>query len=287
MATVSVLGAGRMGHAIARALVGAGHEVWVWNRTPEKLASLVQLGACAAANVRDAVERSDASVVMVRDYRASDELLREREVEAALRGKTLVELTSGTPADARGRAAWAAANGIAYVDGVVLVTPDLVGTPRCTVLASGSAQRVDAIPWLALGGRVIHVGEQLGQAAALDTALIATLWGAMFSALWGARICQVEGVPVAQYGALLRAMQQVSNDAVERMLDRIARDAHAADISTRAALDVHRVGVEHLRAACREAGISTELPDAFAGPLARAAAAGNGDAELSVLVRYL
>ena len=259
-----------MGTAITRALLAAGHDVHVWNRTPAKLAPLVAAGAHACATVADAVAASDAIVVMVRDYAASDALLRE------VRGKLVVELTSGTPAQARGRQAWVAANDITYIDGVVLVTPNLVGTERCVVLAAGAP----APAWLGLGGRVIHVGDSYGQAAALDLALIGTLWGAMFSTLWGARIVEAERVPLALYTQLSGALEPIIHQATRGLLARIAGDRSEPE---RASLEVHRVGIAHLREACDTRGISTALADAFAAPIARAA---HGD-DFADLIRYL
>src|SRR3954469_24629195 len=42
---VGVLGLGRMGSALAGALVGAGHDVVVWNRSPLKAKPLLDRGA--------------------------------------------------------------------------------------------------------------------------------------------------------------------------------------------------------------------------------------------------
>src|SRR3569833_3290239 len=126
---ISILGTGRMGTAITRALLAAGHDVHVWNRTPAKLAPLVAAGAHACATVADAVAASDAIVVMVRDYAASDALLRE------VRGKLVVELTSGTPAQARSQQTKNTTNNNTNNNNVVLVTPNLVGNERCVVLA--------------------------------------------------------------------------------------------------------------------------------------------------------
>ncbi|MGV7904205.1 NAD(P)-binding domain-containing protein, partial [Mycobacterium kansasii] len=44
-ATVTILGLGAMGRAIAAAFVDAGHRVTVWNRTPGKADRLVARGA--------------------------------------------------------------------------------------------------------------------------------------------------------------------------------------------------------------------------------------------------
>jgi len=51
-ASVSVLGTGRMGSALSRALLHAGHRTTAWNRTPEKAAPLATLGAQLAEGVR-------------------------------------------------------------------------------------------------------------------------------------------------------------------------------------------------------------------------------------------
>ena len=48
MRIVAVIGLGGMGARIARRLLDAGHEVIVWNRTPDKAKPLIELGAVAA-----------------------------------------------------------------------------------------------------------------------------------------------------------------------------------------------------------------------------------------------
>ena len=45
---VSVIGLGLMGSALAEALLNAGHEVTVWNRTPAKAEPLTSKGASVA-----------------------------------------------------------------------------------------------------------------------------------------------------------------------------------------------------------------------------------------------
>src|SRR5882672_6854844 len=60
------IGLGRMGAAKAANLVKAGHEVTVFNRSPEKLRPLVDLGARKAGTVADAC-RGDLVVTMLAD----------------------------------------------------------------------------------------------------------------------------------------------------------------------------------------------------------------------------
>ena len=100
---ISVLGMGRMGSALARALLKAGHPTTVWNRTPAKTAPLAAAGAEVAASVRNAVAASDIVIVNVSDYLATQSLLRDPDVTGTLKGKLIIELTSGTPDGAHSR----------------------------------------------------------------------------------------------------------------------------------------------------------------------------------------
>jgi 3-hydroxyisobutyrate dehydrogenase-like beta-hydroxyacid dehydrogenase len=54
-----------MGSRIARRLVGEGHEVVVWNRTPKQIA-----GAETAGSPAEAARRVEALIVMVSDPKA-------------------------------------------------------------------------------------------------------------------------------------------------------------------------------------------------------------------------
>ncbi|MFQ6331468.1 NAD(P)-binding domain-containing protein [Nocardia sp. CWNU-33] len=58
---VIVIGLGSMGSALAEAFVRAGHPTTVWNRSPEKAASLVARGATSGASAPcgGVVERVD------------------------------------------------------------------------------------------------------------------------------------------------------------------------------------------------------------------------------------
>jgi 3-hydroxyisobutyrate dehydrogenase-like beta-hydroxyacid dehydrogenase len=61
---VGFIGLGNMGSGMAANLLKAGHQVWVYNRTPGKTAGLVQLGAQAPTEIA-AVCRSDAVMTML------------------------------------------------------------------------------------------------------------------------------------------------------------------------------------------------------------------------------
>jgi 3-hydroxyisobutyrate dehydrogenase len=65
--TIAFLGAGQMGTPMASRLLQAGFNVRVWNRTPERVRGLVQLGASVAPSSADAANGSDLVITMLPD----------------------------------------------------------------------------------------------------------------------------------------------------------------------------------------------------------------------------
>ncbi|MFG1670218.1 NAD(P)-dependent oxidoreductase [Streptomyces sp. Y7] len=210
--TVTVLGLGPMGRALAGAFVDAGLRVTVWNRTPGRDGELVGRGATAAPSPAEAVAASALTIVCVVNYDASDAVLRQDAVAAALKGRTVVNLTADTPARARGTAEWAAAHGIRYLDGAIMTPATTIGTPEAVFLLSGP-EELYAVhrPVLdTLGGTHTHLGEDIGRAAAYDIALLDIFWTAMAGYAHALAVARAEGItarelaPFAQgIGAIL------------------------------------------------------------------------------------
>jgi 3-hydroxyisobutyrate dehydrogenase-like beta-hydroxyacid dehydrogenase len=70
---VGFIGLGRMGAGMAASLIGAGHEVTVYNRTPAKAEALAALGAKVAATIADAT-RGEAVMTMLANDQAVEEV---------------------------------------------------------------------------------------------------------------------------------------------------------------------------------------------------------------------
>ncbi|MEE6257749.1 NAD(P)-dependent oxidoreductase [Plantactinospora sonchi] len=139
---VTVLGLGRMGTALAGALLAAGHPTTVWNRDPARVAAPVARGAVAADTVGDAILASPLVLVTVTDYRAVHEVLGAS--AASLTGRTVVNLATGTPEEVRAVAERVAAAGADYLDGAMMALPQTVATPEAFFLYSGSRHAFDA-----------------------------------------------------------------------------------------------------------------------------------------------
>src|SRR5271154_5396319 len=76
---IGFVGAGLMGTPMVRRLLGAGFQVRVWNRTPEKLTDLIAAGANLALSAADAANNSDAVLLCVTDATAVDAVLFEEQ----------------------------------------------------------------------------------------------------------------------------------------------------------------------------------------------------------------
>ena len=150
--TVAFLGLGRMGVAMAAHVARSDHDLVVWNRTPGRAASLVALGARAAASVADAVTGADLVVLMLFGPDSVREVLPQVLVAAAP-GALVIDGTTIGPDAAREFAATCAAAGVRYLDAPVAGStgPATDGTLGVLVGAS-EADYAEALPLLSLWG---------------------------------------------------------------------------------------------------------------------------------------
>lgn len=280
---ICVLGTGRMGSSIARSFLRNGYTTRVWNRTAAKCEPLIAMGARSSTKLADVVAPSDIVVINVLDYAASATLLQQ--VDSRLAGKTVVQLTSGSPRLAREEAIRVEAAGARYLDGAIMATPDFIGRPEAALLYSGSRPAFDACEpvLLALGGQTGFVGDVAGQASALDTALLTQMWGALFGALQGMAVAQAEGLDIAMLRNQLLAFKPVVDAAVLDLVDRTASGRLAGDEQTLASLGAHHSAFQHLLEACAEQGLDANLPQAMDGFFRRALARNGADADFASL----
>ncbi|NUP12072.1 MAG: NAD(P)-dependent oxidoreductase [Polyangiaceae bacterium] len=282
MATISVLGAGLMGAALVRAFARGGHAISVWNRTPHKAKALEAEGVRMAPTLLDATD-ADLIVDIVSDYGVSGELLRDAKVARALRGKTVLELATGTPAEAARAAAWASEHGIRYLDGAILATPDAIGTPGCTILYSGPREIFDqhSATLSAIADSGMYVGPAIGHANVLDNAILAMLWGTVQGTLLGAAICEVESFPLASFRQALEGSWPVVLPLLLAALGRVADRRWAAAKDTQSTLGPCIASARHIAEITKQHGLDSTLPEAFLGIFQRAVDAGHRDDDVA------
>lgn len=162
MARVAMVGLGAMGQGMAGRLWGAGHELVVHNRTPEKAADLVAAGARWAGSPAEAARGAEAVLVMVADADASravwtgpDGVLAAEPAAGAL----AVECSTLSRDWVLELAELARARGMRYVDCPVTGLPDAAAAGRLTLLVGAAAADLGAAaPLLGCLGEVLRFG---------------------------------------------------------------------------------------------------------------------------------
>jgi 3-hydroxyisobutyrate dehydrogenase len=175
--TVSVLGTGIMGAAMARNLARAGHAVRAWNRTRAKAEPLTADGVTVTDTPADAVRDADVVLTMLYDGPAALEVMRE--AAPALRaGAAWVQSTTAGIEAIGDLAAFARAHDLVFFDAPVLGTRQPAEAGQLTVLAAGpSASRAAVAPVFdAVGARTVWTGEDGGAGSATRLKLVANSW---------------------------------------------------------------------------------------------------------------
>jgi 3-hydroxyisobutyrate dehydrogenase len=96
---IGVAGLGVMGAAVAARLMEVGHEVTVWNRTPEKTKPLADAGAKVAATPADLTSAVEAAITMLTDAAAIDAVYNGPKglLPGDAKGKLFIEMSTVPP----------------------------------------------------------------------------------------------------------------------------------------------------------------------------------------------
>jgi NAD(P)-dependent dehydrogenase (short-subunit alcohol dehydrogenase family) len=273
-----------MGSALAEALLTAGHRVTVWNRTPEKADPLVARGALRATSVREALEASPVTVSCVLDYPAQHALLHP--VADALRGRTLVSLTNGSPAQARETEVWAHALGADYLDGGIMAVPHQIATPEAFLFHSGSQDAFDRHrPVLEALGTPKYLGAEVGLASLYDLALLSAM-DMMFAGFFHAVAVATSDKDTTATGFTEHLVAWLTSmvGTLPEMAADIDADGPPAYEQT---LDLVVAAARNMRDAAREAGVDPSHFDRTVAALEQRIAAGETAYTASAAVEHL
>jgi 3-hydroxyisobutyrate dehydrogenase-like beta-hydroxyacid dehydrogenase len=281
--TVTVLGLGPMGRALASAFLNAGFTTTVWNRTPGRDQELAARGAVGVRSAEEAVAASDLTVVCVVNYDAADSVLRRPEVATALKGRTVVNLSADTPARARGTAAWAAEHGVRYLDGAIMTPAPTIGTPHAVLIHSGPQELYrEHKPVLdALGGTHTHLSEDIGRAAAYDIALLDIWWTAMTGYMHALAVARAEGIGAQELAPFAKGIGAILPPAFEEAAVEVDNGTYAARVNP---LTSAASTMAHIVHTSEAHGIDASVIRSAEGLARRAIGLGHGGDELTRLV---
>jgi len=198
MTTVAIVGTGRMGSAMARALTLAGHDVVVQNRSPERAATLAtEIGAQSMTTPAEAAAAADVTITMLADDAAVRTVFDGPDglVAGAHPGAVLVDMSTVLPDTIRSVAEAVRATGAGILDAPVSGSVGLAETGGLTVMVGGDAADLDrARPALeSLAKMIFHVGP-LGAGAVMKLAVNTVIFGLNGALAEGLVLAEAAGV---------------------------------------------------------------------------------------------
>jgi 3-hydroxyisobutyrate dehydrogenase len=285
MTRVAFIGLGRMGQGMAGRLLAAGHEVTVFNRSPDKAETLVRRGARPATSPRAAADGTEAVFVMVSDDDAS------RSVWTGADGVLAADLAPGAFAVECSTlsydwvlelASLAVDRGLRFLDSPVTGLPEAAAAGELTLLiGADDADLADAESLLRpLASNWLHFGP-VGAGTAYK--LIINLMGAVqiAGAAEGMALAERAGLDLDQVARAI-ASGQAASPQVVRNSRRMADGDHADNIVFSGRLR-HKDAVYGVRLA-RKLGLGAPFGETALVGLERLLDSGLGDQNESSIV---
>jgi 3-hydroxyisobutyrate dehydrogenase-like beta-hydroxyacid dehydrogenase len=142
---IGFIGLGHMGTAMAANLVRAGHYVTVFNRSPGRSSSLIELGAHEATSIAGACNAEAVITMLADDAAASDVALGDGGLIAHLpKGAIHLSMSTISVALSKRLAQAHAQAGQRYVAAPVFGRPDMAAAAKLFIVAAGDPATIDA-----------------------------------------------------------------------------------------------------------------------------------------------
>src|SRR5881392_119526 len=281
MAGVGVVGLGLLGSAVAGRLRAAGREVIGYDVVAERNRALEAIGGRAAASVAAVAEAADPICVVLPSLSAVEDVVHA--LAATARGRTVVQMSTISPALTERLARECAQRGVDFLDCPISGTSGMVARGDGIIFVGGEHAVYER--WRPLFEtilpRAVHVGAA-GQAMVLK--LVANLLVALHSAAAAEALAMVEraGLDAAQALELLEA-----SAATSRMLQVRGPLIVKRDFPAQMKLDLFMKDLHLIQDAARALETPVPLTDVAERLYAAAQAAGHGGEDLAVVVTAL
>jgi 3-hydroxyisobutyrate dehydrogenase-like beta-hydroxyacid dehydrogenase len=280
---IGVIGLGLMGTAISERLLEHGFDVLTWNRTKEKADPLLALGARWSDNPLADCDRIIISlytsdiVKSVLTQLLDDSVARRGSEE--VRGKILIDTTTGVPEQSAAMCAHLASLGIQYLDAPISGSSEQTRRGEATVMVGGEREAFEACNdlWPMLGANIYHVGAS-GSAAKMK--LVSNLVLGLNRAALAEALVFAQGIGVDPASALevLRGSM-----AYSRAMDVKGQKMLDEDFTVQARLSQHLKDVRLILAS----GVTLPLSETHRQLLEKAEAMGLGEADNCAIIKAI
>jgi len=281
---IGVIGAGLMGAAISRQLLKLGHPVTVWNRTVEKCEPLRAAGAAVVKNPRELVNASDLVIAII----SSTDDARQSLLHAGeqLRGRVVLNLIAGSPAQIRDLASFVISAGATFMSGTIQCYPSSIGQPESTIICGGNQGAWERFGEVVTGlaGSSYYTGSDCARPHIIDASVTGGfLFSAIAACLEAASYAKKEGLPIPEFRDLVRQYLAYLPNEIEKVLDAAETGNFA---TTDATLDTYLGALQLFQAAFENAGAPHLLLSANLERMKRAVRAGDGQRAFAALFRH-
>jgi 3-hydroxyisobutyrate dehydrogenase-like beta-hydroxyacid dehydrogenase len=279
---VGFCGLGLMGAPMAERLLRAGHEMAVWNRSPEKVEPLVSAGAEQAVSPADAAADRDAVITMLATPHAVEEVvLGDAGVASGIKpGATLIEMSTIGPKALR-RIADGLPDAVGLIDAPVLGSIPQATEGSLKVFVGSTDESFARVrDLLSVLGDPKHIGP-LGSGAATKLVVNSTL-GAIQLA-WGEAMALADALELDPSTTLDVLEGSPLGPTVQRKRGNFESGVFQPNFKLSLAVKDMRLVTEAARAAGLEFGGATAARMAFEA----AEKAGMGECDYSAVVAFL
>lgn len=187
MKRVGIIGLGDMGIPMAKNIIKSGFSLIGYDLRDERLKALEALGGKAASSPREVGQQADAVFIMVFNGKQVYEVVTAEDglLQSMKAGSTIIVSATIEPREVREVAKAAFAKGVNLIDTPVSGGKAGAEAGTLTMMAAAPKEVFDANQDIlrAVGGKIFHVGEEVGMGQTVKAALQAFI-GASFTAIF-------------------------------------------------------------------------------------------------------
>jgi 3-hydroxyisobutyrate dehydrogenase-like beta-hydroxyacid dehydrogenase len=275
-----------MGTALARTLLGQGHDVVVWNRTQDRAARMVADGANLANTASEAVSASPLTIMCVLDHAAAEAIIRSKGFQEALSGRVLVQMTTVAPDQVAKQNAAVKEHDGRFVMGCIAAYSNAIGRSDAFFLYAGDVSAFDEHRGTlsSLGGKMHWLGADPCAVPAAYCSFGTYALGAIVLFLEGAALARHFGFSIDVYQNLARSATDLVLDRFRDSSKRIAIGQFAGD---HASVDTTLAAMREFLSAFQQTGMPARVTEACTTQLEFLSARGDGHKDIACLTEAL
>lgn len=272
---IGLIGLGRMGAAMATRLLGAGHELAVWNRSRTAATQAEAQGAHVNAEIADLFCRSDTVLMVLATAEAADSVLGRSGTALAVdvAGRLVIQLGTTLPSHSLALAEAISANGGRYVEAPVSGSRVPAEQGRLVAMLGGACERdlaqAEAI-LESLTAKRVRVGKPpMAMRMKLAVNALTVPLVIALSEAWG--IAEALGLDMRLFVEVLNDGSMASDFSRGKLAKLLEQDWAAQASITDVLMNAHLIVT-----AARDAGSSASLVTVCESLLQRAQQSGHG-----------